>query len=110
MSNTTTNQILNEGSESTSSSFQYMTILMIILAVLLQSSLATLWASINSLQVIMTLTFLNIDFPANAYTVMQVVIKIVIFDILDVLMVEDNIEFSYTNSVSDQLELIGFEG
>jgi hypothetical protein len=87
-----------------------MTVLNVILGLVLQASLCTMWSSINSLQVIMILVLMKVDLPANAYNVLEKVITIVAFDIISFLPLGDWIEFSYTDSVATQFELIGFAG
>ena len=52
---------------------------------------------------------MKIDLPANAYNIFQMVIHILIFDVLDVVPLEDWIQFSWTDSVDPQLEVMGFD-
>ena len=57
----------------------------------------------------MSVAMMKIDLPANAYNIFQMVIHILIFDVLDVVPLEDWIQFSWTDSVDPQLEVMGFD-
>ena len=53
---------------------------------------------------------MRIDLPANAFNVLNMAYKIISFDIADVVPYEDVIQFSYTESVNEQMEILGLEG
>jgi hypothetical protein len=52
---------------------------------------------------------MNIDLPANAFNVLNMVVKIVVFDIFDFLPISDHVEFSYTEALNNKIEVIGLE-
>ena len=79
--------------------------------IFLQGSLNQVWGMINNLQVIIHAPLINVQFPANAFMLYEVMITVASFDIMpsDIILPEMFPKLDQENPFSDKFERLGFE-
>ena len=104
-------RIIKEGVEILKDTVQNTMVLVVAINTILLTGISVIWSLINSLELILYLPLINLQFPASMIMIYSIFIPISTLDIIpeDVTLWLFNLSSDVTNSINSRIQLFGIE-